>query len=142
MSADNASDWGRPSHVIDGLRGATHSDNVRHAIARVAFMNEFQHHPDIASLFDRWIRRTRLKKACEDWARSREAIASALGLTHRGKLGEFQFQTEIKKLPVEILEQLFHRRGNVIDCTRGKLPRLLSKSECAQRAFVRTLTRA
>ena len=105
VSADNASDWGRPSHAIDGLRGGTHSDNVRHAIARVAFMNEFQRHPDVANCFERWIRRSRLKKVCEDWARSREAIANVIGLAHRGEL--LKREIEIENLPLESLERLF-----------------------------------
>jgi hypothetical protein len=140
MNTDNASDWGRPFHAIDGLRGGKHSDNVRHAIARVAFMNELQQHPDVAQVFERWVVRTRLKKVCEDRARSLEAIASVLGLAHRGKL--VNLELEIEKLPVATLEQLFLRRADVIDCRRGELPRLLSKSERAEKALIRTLARA
>ena len=84
---DKPVDFSRPfTPVSDSLAGATHGDNVRHAHARVAFMNELLRDKRVVELFDSWGSRRRLYGAAEVVARAGEALANAMGLNDRSQL--------------------------------------------------------
>lgn len=81
--------------VRDALAGASHSENVRHVIARVAFMNELLRDPRVAQLFQAWGKRTHLAQAAQAVASSLDTVVAATGLDHRWQL----FEKEVPRLP-------------------------------------------